>query len=60
MSVVAPVSASGVLITIDSDAHSTTALGYVEYGVAVARRAWLGKDQVLNTRPWHEIEKMRT
>ena len=51
---------AGVLITIDSDAHSTTALGYVEYGVAVARRAWLGKDQVLNTRPWHEIEKMRT
>jgi DNA polymerase (family 10) len=50
---------AGVLITIDSDAHSTNALGYVEYGTAVARRAWLGKEQVLNTRPWREIEKMR-
>jgi DNA polymerase (family 10) len=50
---------AGVLISIDSDAHSTAALGYVEYGVSVARRAWLTKDQVLNTRPWREIEKMR-
>jgi len=49
-----------VLIAIDSDAHSTAALGYVEYGTSVARRAWLGKEQVLNTRPWREIEKMRT
>jgi DNA polymerase (family 10) len=51
---------AGVPITIDSDAHSTTALEYVEYGTAVARRAWLGKEQVLNTRPWGGIEKMRT
>jgi DNA polymerase (family X) len=50
---------AGVLISIDSDAHSTSALGYVEYGTAVARRAWLTKEQVLNTRPWREIEKMR-
>jgi DNA polymerase (family 10) len=50
---------AGAMITIDSDAHSTAALGYVEYGTAVARRAWLSKAQVLNTRPWREIEKMR-
>ena len=50
---------AGVLITIDSDAHSKNALGYVEYGVSVARRAWLTKEQILNTRPWREIEKMR-
>jgi DNA polymerase (family X) len=50
---------AGVLITIDSDAHSTNALGYVEYGISQARRAWLTKDQILNTRSWREIEKMR-
>jgi DNA polymerase (family X) len=50
---------AGVPVCIDSDAHSIGALGYVEYGVAVARRAWLTKGQILNTRPWREIEKMR-
>ena len=50
---------AGVPICIDSDAHSTTALGYVEYGVSQARRAWLTAAQVLNTRPWREIEKLR-
>jgi DNA polymerase (family 10) len=50
---------AGAMISIDSDAHSTSALGYVEYGVAQARRAWLSKEQVLNTRPWREIEEQR-
>ena len=43
---------------VSSDAHSTAALGYVELGVAQARRAWLTKDQVLNTRPWGTIKKL--
>ncbi len=50
---------AGALICIDSDAHSTAALGYVEYGVSQARRAWLSKEQILNTRPWREIERIR-
>jgi DNA polymerase (family 10) len=50
---------AGVPICIDSDAHSTGALGYVDYGVAVARRAWLTKEQILNTRPWREIARRR-
>ena len=29
-----------------------------EIGVAQARRAWLTKEQVLNTRPWAEIERL--
>ena len=49
---------AGARVCIDSDAHSTAALGYVEYGVAVARRAWLTGEQILNTRPWREIEKL--
>jgi DNA polymerase (family X) len=50
---------AGVTLTISSDGHSAKALRYVELGVAQARRAWLTKDQILNTRPWKEIEKLR-
>ena len=50
---------AGVLIPITTDAHSTTALGYAELGVGLARRAWLTKKQVLNTRAWPQIEKLR-
>src|SRR5262249_47383581 len=49
---------AGVPICIDSDAHSVAALDYVEYGVAVARRAWLTKEQILNTRPWRDVERL--
>jgi len=50
---------AGVLVPVTTDAHSTAALGYRELGVAQARRAWLTKEQVLNTRPWREIAKLR-
>lgn len=50
---------AGVRIPVTTDAHSVAALGYVELGVAQARRAWLTKDQVLNTRSWRDIEKIR-
>jgi DNA polymerase (family 10) len=49
---------AGVRIPVSTDAHSVTALAYAELGVAQARRAWLTKDQVLNTRGWREIAKM--
>ena len=51
--------AAGVMIPIDTDAHSTGALGYAELGIGLARRAWLTKEQVLNTRSWNEIERVR-
>jgi DNA polymerase (family X) len=50
---------AGLTLVISSDAHSTAALGYLELGVAQARRAWLTKAQILNTRPWTEIEQLR-
>jgi DNA polymerase (family 10) len=46
---------AGVPIAISSDAHSTAALVYTELGVAQARRAWLTRAEVLNTRSWGEI-----
>ena len=48
-----------MLIPVNTDAHTTASLAYAELGVGVARRAWLTKEQVLNTRPWAEIERMR-
>ena len=51
---------AGVQIPVTTDAHSTGALGYAELGIGQARRAWLTKEQVLNTRSWREIEKLRT
>jgi DNA polymerase (family 10) len=50
---------AGVLIPVNTDAHQIAALGHAELGVAQARRAWLTKEHVLNTRPWEEIERAR-
>jgi DNA polymerase (family 10) len=49
---------AGVLLSISSDAHSTGALAYPELGVGQARRAWLTKEQVLNSRTWPQIKKL--
>jgi DNA polymerase (family X) len=50
---------AGVKIAVNTDAHQLSALKHMEMGVAQARRAWLTKDQVLNTRAWPQIEKLR-
>jgi DNA polymerase (family 10) len=50
---------AGVLVPVNTDAHSTGALGYAELGVAQARRAWLTKEQVLNTRTWPQVTRER-
>lgn len=39
----------GVLLCVDSDAHSVGALQAMRYGVAVARRGWASATVVLNT-----------
>ena len=41
---------AGLKLVIDSDGHQLSALDYVELGVGQARRAWLTKDDVVNTR----------
>jgi DNA polymerase (family 10) len=50
---------AGVRILIDSDAHGAERLEHVKWGVATARRAWLGPDQIANTRPWKEFAGLR-
>jgi DNA polymerase (family 10) len=49
---------AGVSLVIDSDAHRTRTLQNVRWGVATARRAWLTKEDVANTRPWRELSRL--
>ena len=48
--------AEGVLVAIDSDAHSMDSFDHLRYGVGQARRGWLEKDDVVNTRPLEELK----
>ncbi|SHN20029.1 DNA polymerase/3'-5' exonuclease PolX [Streptomyces yunnanensis] len=41
----------GVKFAVNSDAHSTTHLPYMRYGVGTAQRGWLTKDDIINTWP---------
>lgn len=43
--------AEGVLVCINTDAHGTLDFGFMSYGIGQARRGWLEKKNVLNTRP---------
>jgi DNA polymerase (family 10) len=51
--------AAGIPILINCDAHRIGGFEVARYGVATARRAWLTKAQVLNTRPWKDVAKRR-
>ena len=50
---------AGAAILIDSDAHGVNTLSNIRYGVATARRAWLTKEQVANTRALGELLGLR-
>ncbi|HUX90450.1 MAG TPA: DNA polymerase/3'-5' exonuclease PolX [Gallionellaceae bacterium] len=50
--------AEGVLISINSDAHSSFDFSNLRYGVGQARRGWLEKADVLNTRPLDALRKL--
>lgn len=50
---------AGVLIVVDSDAHSVRNLDLMKFGIATARRAWLTPAQVANTRSWAELMPLR-
>jgi len=47
----------GVLCVINPDAHDPAGLEFVRAGVRVARKGWLAKERVFNTRPLKEVEK---
>jgi len=50
---------AGVTVLIDSDAHRTSTLANMRWGVATARRAWLTRENVANTRSWHGLQRLR-
>jgi DNA polymerase (family 10) len=47
----------GVKIVINTDAHHTSHMEKIRYGILQARRAWLTKDDVLNTLPAQTFAK---
>ncbi|MBZ5627461.1 MAG: DNA polymerase/3'-5' exonuclease PolX [Acidobacteriia bacterium] len=47
----------GVKIVINTDSHHTSHMEKMKYGVLQARRAWLTKDDVLNTLPAEKFAK---
>lgn len=49
--------ALGVPLVINPDAHRVGELGLYRYGVDVARRGWLEKNDVFNTRPLTDVLK---
>jgi DNA polymerase (family X) len=49
---------AGIKVPVNTDAHELRALVHMPIGVAQARRGWLTKDDVLNTRTWPQIKKL--
>ena len=47
----------GVKIVINTDSHHTSHLDKIRFGILQARRAWLTKEDVLNTLPAQEFAK---
>ena len=45
----------GVLIAINTDAHSLNDLTFMKYGIGTAKRAWLQKENILNCLTYKEI-----
>jgi DNA polymerase (family 10) len=49
---------AGVLIAISTDAHDVSDMELMRFGVLQARRGWLEKKDILNTRSLAELEKL--
>ena len=47
----------GILTAINPDAHGQRQLDFVQYGVAVARKGWLERRQVINTWTLAEVKR---
>jgi DNA polymerase (family 10) len=45
----------GVLCSINPDAHSVNQLQFIRFGAEVARKGWLRREDVLNTKPLEEM-----
>ncbi len=50
----------GVKTSINPDAHHTSHLQFLKFGVGTARKGWLTRDDVVNTLPLGKIEAVLT
>src|SRR3954471_12040258 len=50
---------AGLKLIVSSDAHEVRSQAYVELAVAQARRGWLTKADIANTRTWKQLDKLR-
>ena len=48
---------AGVLLAVNTDAHATEQLAHRQFGLNVARRGWLTKDEVINTYTLDELRE---
>lgn len=48
----------GLKLSVSTDAHTIDQLKNMRHGIAQARRGWLEKDDVINTRPWSKLKKL--
>ncbi|OGA02201.1 MAG: DNA polymerase III [Betaproteobacteria bacterium RIFCSPLOWO2_02_FULL_62_17] len=48
----------GVLVSVNSDAHSVAQFDNLQYGIGQARRGWLTRKDVLNTRTCAELRAL--
>ncbi len=49
---------NGVKMIIGSDSHRVDQMDLMEYGVAVARRGWATKNDIMNTMSYNQLEKI--
>ncbi len=49
---------AGVKLVVSTDAHRVHELANIRLGVAQARRAWIGPEQIVNARPWSGVKKL--
>jgi DNA polymerase (family 10) len=49
--------AAGVKLSIDTDAHHPDDLNEIEFGLGVARRAWMGAGDVINCMKLNELKR---
>lgn len=48
----------GVKLVISTDAHSTTQYDFMRFGIGQARRGWIEKNNVINTRNINQLKKI--
>ena len=48
----------GLKLAVSTDAHAPTDLGLMPYGVEQARRGWMGRTDLLNTRSWEALQEL--